>query len=311
MNIIEIIMSAGKSAVNVSLYTLLPIMVVMLAIMRFLEAKGVLEKIVKVFGPLLKPFGLGGMSLFAIIQMNFVSFAAPIATLTMMDRQGESDRRMAATLAMSFAMGQANVFYPFIPQGLHWLPAIGISILGGLVAGAATWHIFGRRLSSENFRTASTKNRVTHKKQGLLAIINLAGADAIRLSAGAIPMLIISLAAVNMLEAVGFVHLLEHLLSPLLTLAGISPVFILATLVKTMAGGTAYFGVASDLIAQGKFTVNELNASAGLLVQTLDLPGIGIFLAVSSRFVRLFRYVLPGALVGIAVRTCLHILIYS
>ena len=311
MNIIEIIMNAGKSAVNVSLYTLLPIMVVMLAIMRFLEVRGILDRVVRLVAPLLRPFGLGGMSLFAVIQMNFVSFAAPIATLTMMDRRGESDRRMAATLAMSFAMGQANVFYPLIPQGLHWLPSIGISIMGGLIAGAATWHIFGRRLSSENFRTAAATHNPGHKKQGLLAIINNAGADAIRLSAGAIPMLIISLAVVNMLQAAGLVTLLDKCLSPLLGAMGISSVFILPTLVKCMAGGTAYFGVASDLIAQGKFTATQLNASAGLLVQTLDLPGIGIFLGAGSRFVRLFRYVLPGALVGIAARTALHVLIFS
>lgn len=311
MNIIEISMSAGKSAVNVSLYTLLPIMVVMLAIMRFLEIRGILDRVVRLVAPLLRPFGLGGMSLFAVIQMNFVSFAAPIATLTMMDRRGESDRRMAATLAMSFAMGQANVFYPLIPQGLHWLPSIGISILGGLIAGAATWHIFGRRLSSENFRTAAGTRNPGHKKQGLLAIINNAGADAIRLSAGAIPMLIISLAVVNMLQAAGLVTLLDKCLSPLLGAMGISSVFILPTLVKCMAGGTAYFGVASDLIAQGKFTAAQLNASAGLLVQTLDLPGIGIFLGAGSRFVRLFRYVLPGALVGIAGRTGLLCLFFS
>ncbi len=63
----------------------------------------------------LKPFGLGGMSAFALIQINFVSFAAPLATLAIMDKRGVSDRQMAATLAMVFAMGQGNVFYPLTP----------------------------------------------------------------------------------------------------------------------------------------------------------------------------------------------------
>ena len=52
------------------------------------------------------------------------------------------------------------------------------------------------------------------------------------------------------------------------------------------------------------------NASAGLLVQTFDLPGIGIFLGVSSRFVRLFRFAAIGAIAGIAIRTVMHLTLF-
>ena len=79
MNIIEIIMSAGRSSVDIALYTLIPVMVVMMVIMKYLESVGVLAKIVNVTAPLLKPFRLTGLSLFALIQLNFVSFAAPVA----------------------------------------------------------------------------------------------------------------------------------------------------------------------------------------------------------------------------------------
>jgi spore maturation protein SpmB len=112
MDVISIIMAAGKSSVDVALYTLLPIMVIMLIIMKYLEVRGILDVIVRWVAPLLKPFGLTGMSAFALIQINFVSFAAPLATLSIMDKRGVSDRQMAATLAMVFAMGQGNVFYP-------------------------------------------------------------------------------------------------------------------------------------------------------------------------------------------------------
>ena len=139
MDFISIIMSAGKTSVDVALYTLLPIMVVMLIVMKYLEVRGVLDVIVRWLAPLLKPFGLTGMSAFALIQMNFVSFAAPLATLAIMDKRGASDRQMAATLAMLFAMGQGNVFYPLTPFGLHWLASIVISIVGGLCAAAVTW----------------------------------------------------------------------------------------------------------------------------------------------------------------------------
>ncbi|HHL1306925.1 TPA: nucleoside recognition domain-containing protein, partial [Klebsiella pneumoniae] len=104
MDVISIIMAAGKSSVDVALYTLLPIMVIMLIIMKYLEVRGILDVIVRWVAPLLKPFGLTGMSAFALIQINFVSFAA--------------------TLAMVFAMGQGNVFYPLTPFGLHWLASI-------------------------------------------------------------------------------------------------------------------------------------------------------------------------------------------
>ena len=134
MDVISIIMAAGKSSVDVALYTLLPIMVIMLIIMKYLEVRGILDVIVRWVAPLLKPFGLTGMSAFALIQINFVSFAAPLATLSIMDKRGVSDRQMAATLAMVFAMGQGNVFYPLTPFGLHWLASIVISVVGGLCA---------------------------------------------------------------------------------------------------------------------------------------------------------------------------------
>ena len=78
---IEIILKAGRSAVELALFVLLPVMVVMLSLMRLLEARGVLDWVVVRLAPLLKPFGLTGLGVFAALQINFVSFAAPIATL--------------------------------------------------------------------------------------------------------------------------------------------------------------------------------------------------------------------------------------
>ena len=47
---------------------------------------------------------LTGLGVFAALQVNLVSFAAPVATLSMMEQRGTSDRHLAATLAMVFAM---------------------------------------------------------------------------------------------------------------------------------------------------------------------------------------------------------------
>ncbi len=41
-----------------------------------------------------------------------------MATLTMMDQRGTSDRHIAATLAMVFAMAQANATFPMLTMGL-------------------------------------------------------------------------------------------------------------------------------------------------------------------------------------------------
>ncbi|AZI88537.1 nucleoside recognition family protein [Kosakonia sp. CCTCC M2018092] len=310
MNIIEIIMSAGRVSVDVALYTLLPIMVVMLIIMKYLEEKGVLDAIVRLTSPALKPFGISGMGIFALIQLNFVSFAAPLAALAIMERRGTSDRHLAATLAMVFAMGQANVFYPLTPFGLHWGAAIGISLIGGLAASSFTYYLAGRRLSSATLRDEEGELAQEKPRAGLIAVINGAGADAIRLSLGSLPMLLLSLTVVGILKAAGVVEALTSLLTPLMSFFHISTVYVLLTLTKCLAGGTAYFGVASEMAQHGQLTAAQINASAGFLIQTLDLPGIGIFLGIASRFVRLFRFALAGAIVGILLRTLLHALLF-
>lgn len=310
MNIIEIIMSAGRVSVDVALYTLLPIMVVMLIIMKYLEEKGVLDAIVRLTSPALKPFGISGMGIFALIQLNFVSFAAPLAALAIMERRGTSDRHLAATLAMVFAMGQANVFYPLTPFGLHWGAAIGISLIGGLAASSFTYYLAGRKLSSATLRDEEGELAQEKPRAGLIAVINGAGADAIRLSLGSLPMLLLSLTVVGILKAAGVVEALTSLLTPLMSFFHISTVYVLLTLTKCLAGGTAYFGVASEMAQHGQLTAAQINASAGFLVQTLDLPGIGIFLGIASRFVRLFRFALAGAIVGILLRTLLHAMLF-
>ncbi|MCD8532199.1 MAG: hypothetical protein LRY66_12810, partial [Saccharospirillaceae bacterium] len=101
------ILSSGRSAVELALFILLPIMIVMLSIMRWLEARGLLHRIVNAVSPLLRPFGLTGLGVFALIQVSMVSFAAPIATLAIMARNGSSPRHIAATLAMVLALAQA------------------------------------------------------------------------------------------------------------------------------------------------------------------------------------------------------------
>ncbi|QDY43352.1 nucleoside recognition domain-containing protein [Candidatus Pantoea soli] len=310
MNIISIIMTSGKAAVDVALYTLIPIMVVMLFIMKYLEVKGVLDFVVRHTTPLLKPLGITGLALFALIQLNFVSFAAPLAALAIMEKRGTSDRHMAATLAMLFCMGQANAFYPLIPDGLNWGAALLFSVCGGVAAAASTYHLFGRKLSDAALRNEDERVTSNDSNMGLIAVINSAGADAIRLALGSLPMLILSLSVVGVLKASGSIELLTQLLTPLLDWLHISTVYVLPALTKCLAGGTAYYGVVAGLAEKGLYSAHNINASAGLLIQTFDLPGIGIFLGLSSRFPRLFRFAVPGILLGIALRAAAHTLLF-
>src|SRR5512145_1672586 len=92
--LIDVILRAGRSAVELVFFILLPVMVVMLSLMRLLEARGVIDRVVALLAPLLRPIGLTGLGAFAALQISFVSFAAPVATLTMMESRGASDRHL-------------------------------------------------------------------------------------------------------------------------------------------------------------------------------------------------------------------------
>jgi spore maturation protein SpmB len=309
MQFIDIVLQAGRSAVELAFFVLLPIMVVMLSLMRLLEARGVMDWLVARLAPLLKPAGLTGLSVFAALQINFVSFAAPMATLSMMEQRGASDRHLAATLAMVFAMGQANVVFPMVAMGLHIGMTLLFSLLGGLVAASATYYLFGRGLSSgEKTMDETLKHPTAENAKGMLDVINRSGAEAFRIAVGAIPMLVLSLVAITLLRGVGLFDWLTLRLSPLLLRAGIDPAIILPTLTKYLAGGTAVLGVMHDMQQSGQATPQLVNQSAGLLIHAFDLPGVAILISAGKRVAAVWKPAAFGACCGIALRTVAHIL---
>ena len=93
--LVEVVLQSGKSAVDLTLYVLLPVMVVMMAVMRLLEAKGVLAFVARLLAPVVRPFGVPGEGVFAILQMLLVSYAAPVATLAVMEKSDTSRRGIA------------------------------------------------------------------------------------------------------------------------------------------------------------------------------------------------------------------------
>ena len=308
--LIDVILRAGRSAVELSLFVLLPVMVVMLSLMRLLEARGVLDWLVARLAPLLKPLGLTGLGVFAALQINFVSFAAPVATLTMMDQRGASERHLAATLAMVMAMAQANASFPMAAMGLRLGPLLAFSLLGGLVAAAATYYVFGRRLNAEEAPLDETlKHPVAESAKGVLDVINRAGAEAFKIAVGAIPMLVLSLVAVMALRSSGAVDALTRLLAPGMGALQLDTALILPTLTKYLGGGTAMMGVMDEMLRAGTASVALLNHSAGLLVHPLDLPGIAVLISAGRRVAGVWKPAALGAGVGIAVRSLGHLLI--
>lgn len=305
----DIILRAGRSAVELALFVLLPIMVVMLSLMRLLEARGVLDRLVARLAPVLRPAGLTGLGVFAALQINFVSFAAPMATLTMMESRGASDRHIAATLAMVMAMAQANVTFPMTALGLAYGTTLLLSMLGGLVAAAATYHLFGRGLSAQEAPMDETlHHRVADDAKGVLDVINRAGAEAFKIAVGAIPMLVLALVAVMVMGATGSIDLLTRLFAPALGLVGIDPALILPTLTKYIAGGTAMMGVMDEMLKNGTATVASLNSSAGFLIHPLDVAGVAVLISAGRRVAAVWKPAALGAVVGIALRAAGHAL---
>lgn len=306
----QAILQAGRSAIELALFVLLPIMVVMLSLMRLLEARGVLDWIVARLTPLLRPAGLTGLGVFAALQVTFVSFAAPVATLTMMESRGASDRHLAATLAMVMAMAQANVTFPMAAMGLAFGPALALSVIGGLAAAAATYHGFGRHLSAQEGRLDETlQHRVADDAKGVLDVINRAGAEAFKIAVGAIPMLVIALVVVMVLRATGAIDGLTAALTPLLSAFGIHPAMVLLTLTKTIAGGTAMMGVMEGMLKDGTASVAMLNANAGFLIHPLDVGGVAVLISAGRRVATVWKPAALGAMLGIALRMAGHALL--
>jgi spore maturation protein SpmB len=306
----DVILRAGRSAVELALFVLLPVMVVMLSIMRLLEARGILDWLVARSAPLLRPLGLTGLSIFALLQVNFVSFAAPVATLAMMDQRGVSDRHIAATLAMVMAMAQANISIPMTAMGLKFGPVLLFSMVGGLVAAASTFYLFGRNLqATEQVIDQSLPHPVAADAKGVLDVINRAGAESFRIAVGALPMLIIALVAVTVLRSAGAIDVLTRALGPVMGVLHLDPAFVLPVVTKYLGGATAWMGVMAEMMRDGTATVAMLNHSAGFLVHPFDLPGVAVLISASRRVSAVWRPAAVGALLGIAIRTVAHMLI--
>lgn len=310
VRIIDILLQSGKSALELSLYTLLPIMVVMMALMKLLEVKGVLAFVARVLTPILKPFGIPGIGVFAILQSLLVSFAAPVATLSIMEGDGTPTRKIAATLAMVLTISQANVIFPMLTVGLNLWIILLTSLIGGVVAATVTYYYFARSKTDEVSLPNVEVVSVSSKSQGVLTTLVDGGYEGVRLALRSIPILVLTICLINALKATGVIAFLVWSLSPVLSKMHLPGIAVLPIATKFLAGGTAMMGISIPLVQEGSITPLEFNRLAGLIINPLDLVGVAVLLSPGPRVASVAKPAILGAIVGILVRSVLHFVIF-
>lgn len=300
---IELLQHSGRSAVDIALFTLLPIMLIVLCGMRMLEVWGVLDWVTRKLEPYLRWIGLTGLGLLAAIQMSFISFAAPLAVLTLMEQRGYAQRHLATTLAMVLAMAQANVLFPMASLGLDFAPTLLFSWLGGCTAAFVTHSVLARRLNASHIAHDLPAPR---RPRHVLEALQMAGQDALRIATAALPMLAMALLLVAILQHLSVTHTLFNVLEPVLAPWGVDYHTLLKALTKYVGGGMALLGLEMDNLRAGISHISTLNQSAGWLIHATDLPGIAVLCAAGPRTAGVWRIAVLGACCGIAVRTLLH-----
>lgn len=310
--LVSMMLEAGKSGLDMALYILLPIMVIMLAFMKLLDTKGVLTWLCNKVAPFSHTFGIPGIGVFAALKLTFISFAAPMASLSLMDSKRFNKRHIAATLAMIFTMSQGNATFPMLALGLN-LPVLLISsLVGGLLSATFTYYLMTKNLPTDEFTTAEDAVSETDEKQTktVMQILSDGGMEGMKIALNMIPMLILALFLVNVLEALHIIDLLTTLLGPALALIHLPESAVLPLVTKYIAGGTAYMGIMFDLVNQGTISAREMNMMAGFATNPFDVAGVALFAATGQRVAAVVRYACYGCLLGIIARGVIHILVF-
>ncbi|MFW5790722.1 MAG: nucleoside recognition family protein [Bacillota bacterium] len=310
--VVDLIITSGETGVDLALYLLLPVLVVLMALMRVLEDKGILAFIAAKLSPVLVIFGLPGLGVFAMIQILFVNFAAPISTFKIMEQDGKiSNRKVAATLGAVLVMSQANAAFPLAVVGLNIQVAILTSVLGGLLAGFLAYKIHGED-DEESFKQVAKNIEVEEDKEDLklIPLLFKGGAEGLEIVKKSIPPLILAIFLVNVLREVGAIAVLETIMAPALTRIGIPGAAVLPIATKYLAGGTAMLGILLDLMREEVMTVAELNRVAGFTLNPFDPVGLALLISAGPRVKQVARPAMAAAVIGVIFRGILHLIIF-
>ena len=307
--IVEVILTSGRSAIDMTLYILMPIMVVMLALMKLLDTKGVLAILARALAPLVKVFGIPGLGVFALLKMLFVSFSAPVATLSLMHSNGMARRKIAATFAMLLPMSQANVVFPMMAVGLDMPVAIATSLIGGLFSASLAYYLLLPEKTAGEPELEPTYPE-TRERKSVIQILSDGGQEGMRITLAMLPMLMLAIFLVNVLRVTGVIDLVSDLLSPLMVLLGLPEAAVLPLVTKYIAGGTAFMGITLDLMEQGLISANELNRMVGFVTNPLDIVGVAVLAAAGARVNEVVRVAVIAGIAGILLRGVLHLIIF-
>lgn len=307
-DVLNLMIRSGETGINLTLYTLLPIMVIMMALMRTLEDRGLLQRFAVLVSPVLILFGLPGLGVFAILQILLINFAAPIATLKIMEHdENITDSMRSATLAAILVMSQANATFPLAVVGLNIPVVLMSSLLGGLLSGFIAYRLTGAERDVSATYQGHSLNR---SKRSLIQSMFAGGEEGLQIVVKSIVPLILAVFLVNIFRETGVITLMERLLSPLLTQIGIPGIAVLPMVTKYLAGGTSMMAVTLELIQEGGLTPLELNRMAGMTINTLDPVGLALLLSAGPKTVSVAKPAIQAALVGILFRAVLHLILF-
>lgn len=308
---LKILFASGQKGFELAFFILMPIMVFMMAIMRVLDQKGVLRRVAILAAPVLLIFGIPGLGVFAIVQILFVSFAAPVSTFRIMDQDAAiSDRKVAAGFAAILCMSQANATLPLSAFGLNLAVVMATSVIGGLVSAALTYRFFAAHLADSVEPPAEAEIHASRSNQNIVQMILAGGEEGFQLVLKAVPVLVLAVLLVNVLKAVGAIGLMESLCGPLFAAIGVAPASVLPIVTKYLAGGTAMMGTTLPMLQDGTLTALDLNRIAGFTINTLDPVGLAVLVSAGPRFSAFAVPAIKGAALGILVRGVLHLVFF-
>ena len=189
--LITAILDAGRSAVDIAIFTFLPLMIVTFSLMRYLEGMSALRWIGGKANPLFRLFGLDGFGALAVIQLSLVSSAAPVSALSLMAHKRTSERCLAAAFAAVLAAAPANASFPLASLGVDPGLIIVNGICGALVASTLACWMVGRRSLSGKICSCYKVDESVAVRLDLLTAINRGGVDAVRVISAILPVLVI------------------------------------------------------------------------------------------------------------------------
>lgn len=303
--LINAVLDAGRSAVDIAIFTFLPLMIVTFSLMRYLEGISALRWIAGKANPLFRLFGLDGFGALAIIQLSLVSSAAPVSALSLMAHKRTSERFIAAAFAAVLAAAPANASFPLASLGVDPGLIVVNGICGALVASTLACWMVGRRSVSGNICSCHRADDHVAVRLDLLTAINRGGADAIRVIPAILPVLVISLAMVRLIQGTGALSAFTFLAQPVLQLFGVSQQNVLFFLTKCLAGSSAAVALLLDLHKEVSLAPEKIIDGSALLLNPLDLPGLSILIASVPALRPVAGIAVVSALAGIVVRTAL------